>query len=362
MQRDSVPGPQQRRAHPLLFFALTGLLVAFAVWCLVLLFRSDELRRDLDFHLGWIDEVRRLRADLDRIRWSGPPTAAGGDLDLRLDPIHFPSRRSDPALQVAVRSLDQALERLCERWAEGDPDRVWDALVAALTATSALEGRLQGQVSQLHGRLGDHWVWLNVLVLASLLLAASNLALMRLAHRRRVGLEQAHAEVLRQASHDPLTGLWNREGILNLLRHELARAQRHELPVGVILADIDTFRRVNVQLGEEQGDFLLQQLAARLGSQVRPYDTLGRFGGDSFLVVLPSCGAPATENVAGRLAETVNGEDIEHALGKVRLTVSLAHTTVSPRAMLDADLILHRLQGKIDGLRAEGGTEHAARV
>ena len=88
---------------------------------------------------------------------------------------------------------------------------------------------------------------------------------------------------------------------------------------------------------------------------VRPYDTLGRFGGDEFLVVLPACDATATADVAERLRAAVNERDVETGLGKVRATVSLAHATLEAGDSHDPDLLLHRLQEAIDGVRKERG-------
>lgn len=124
--------------------------------------------------------------------------------------------------------------------------------------------------------------------------------------------------------------------------------------LGVILVDIDGFQQVNVLLGHDQGDFILEQLAGRLGSFVRPYDTMGRFGGDSFLIVLPMCDETATGNVAERLREAVNDREMEHALGRIHVTVSLAWGTVVAPEDADADLLIHRLQDRIDGLQEEG--------
>lgn len=354
---------EHRRPQKLLFAALTGLLVAFSVWCVILLWRSHELRRDLDRHRGWIEELRRLRGDLDRLPTAGEGTA-GIRVDLAYDPLkgRRPGRSQDPQLLIADQGLHEALERLRasleseEVAPEGDhrnaADAVWEAAGAARGAVSNLENRLQSQISALHDRLDNHWTGLYALIVASLLLAGSNLALLHLAHRRRQRLELAHAQALRESTQDPLTRVWNRDAILQLLRRELARAERLQTPLGVILADVDGFGQVNVLLGEDQGDFILEQLAERLGKFVRPYDTMGRFGGDSFLVVLPVCDEIATGNVADRLRDAVNEQDMDHALGRIRVTVSLAFATIDDG--VDADLLMHRLEERIDGLQAEG--------
>ncbi len=331
-----------------LFAVLTGLLIGFSAWCVVLLWRSYDLRADLDHHLGWIEELRVLRGELDQLPAGGDPE---GTLfqpsELMLE------RRGKPELQVAVQGLRQALDRLRgQLGAETSEDGIWEATAGARVAVTALESQVQEQVLQLHGRLDNHWTALYGLIVASLLLAGSNLGLLHLTNRRRRRLEEAHTEALRRSTHDPLTQIWNRDAILQLLRRELTRSERVQTPVGVILVDVDGFQQVNVLLGQDQGDFILEQLAERLGKFVRPYDTMGRFGGDSFLVVLPVCDELATGNVAERLREAVNEQDVEHALGRIRVTVSLTYTTVDNGGGSDADLLIHRLQERIQGLQA----------
>ncbi len=378
--------PRQR----LLSAALVVLLIAFAFWCVVLLYRTLELRSDLDLHLGWLEDVRTLRGQLELQRAGQIEAAAGdptsgtpaGTPDRRDTPARRPGRRTaaeslatsgkalqamvdrlgDPELLVASRALEDALDRFAASSlpaADGaTPERadaMWEASIAALAATSPLANRLQRRVSRILLRLDRHWTSLNLLVLASLLLAGSNLALLQLTQRRRRELAASKAEIERRGSHDPLTGLWNRAAILRLLREELARAGRTGLPLGVLVADLDRFHEANVLLGQDQGDFILRELADRLGTMVRPYDTLGRFGGDIFLVVLPSCDAIATADVAERLRAAINERDVDHGLGKIRISVSLAHTTVGAGDDHDPDLLLHRLQESMKNARTEQG-------
>ncbi len=387
------PRPTDRRsAHRVLIGVLTGLLIAFSVWCVVLLLRTHELRSDLDAHLGWTDDVRQAQADLERLRAgrvaevvdatpaatpdvtpaTDPPaagaavadTAAGAEAaagapQRRLERFRtvltgIPSRQGDAELLVAVRSLERALDQL-HASPPTDHDAVWQASATAMNATRPLEARLQNLIARHLGRLDELWGSLYALALASLVLAGSNLVLLQVAQRRRRELETSKADLERQGSHDPLTGLWNRAAILRLVREELARAARTGVPLGVILTDFDAFKKVNLQLGHDQGDFVLEQLARRLGSMTRPYDTLGRLGSDSFLVVLPACDADATANVAERLRTEVNDEAVDHGLGKIRVTTSLVYGVVSSPEGVDTDLLLHRLQQRLQETRAGRG-------
>ncbi len=93
------------------------------------------------------------------------------------------------------------------------------------------------------------------------------------------------AQLSHQVVHDPLTGAANRVLISDRLAHALARVRRHESRVAVLFIDIDNFKLVNDELGHEAGDFVLTAIAQRLTECVRPSDTVGRFGGDEFLVI-----------------------------------------------------------------------------
>jgi diguanylate cyclase (GGDEF)-like protein len=93
------------------------------------------------------------------------------------------------------------------------------------------------------------------------------------------------AQLSHQVVHDPLTGAANRVLISDRLAHALARVRRKESLVAVLFIDVDNFKLVNDELGHETGDFVLSAIARRLSECVRPSDTVGRFGGDEFLVI-----------------------------------------------------------------------------
>jgi two-component system cell cycle response regulator len=103
------------------------------------------------------------------------------------------------------------------------------------------------------------------------------------------------------ATRDSLTGLWNRAAILRFLKEELEHGRRQSSPTGVIMLDLDHFKQINDLRGHQAGDAILKAAARRLQSGVRPYDRVGRYGGDEFLVVLPNCGLLEVAKVAERL-------------------------------------------------------------
>ncbi len=113
------------------------------------------------------------------------------------------------------------------------------------------------------------------------------------AGRRIVDLQEelvlAREALRRQATHDGLTGAWNRTAVLELLEKELARGSRDKVPIAVLLADLDHFKRVNDTYGHMAGDAVLREAARRMQAGLRRYDSLGRYGGEEFLVILPGC-------------------------------------------------------------------------
>ena len=95
-------------------------------------------------------------------------------------------------------------------------------------------------------------------------------------------------EILRhQAFRDPLTGLYNRRFLHEALNLELRRAVRSGRPVGLVMLDVDRFKKINDAYGHAAGDSLLQAVATLLQSKVRASDVLCRYGGDEFSIVMP---------------------------------------------------------------------------
>jgi diguanylate cyclase (GGDEF)-like protein len=98
--------------------------------------------------------------------------------------------------------------------------------------------------------------------------------------------KQAEAALQHMARHDPLTALPNRAVVLERLRTSLAGARRDDRQLAVLFIDLDDFKQVNDRFGHPAGDQLLQEVAARMRACVREADTVGRMGGDEFMVIL----------------------------------------------------------------------------
>ena len=143
------------------------------------------------------------------------------------------------------------------------------------------------------------------------------------------------AQIEHIAAHDSLTGLWNRRVILEQLAQELARAQRELKPVGVIMMDIDHFKQINDSYGHPKGDQVLQETAKRLTETVRPYDSVGRYGGEEFLVLAGNCSMEQTFAVAERLRSAVSAEPMKIGSALLRVTASFGVSSAKPGEMGD---------------------------
>ena len=119
-------------------------------------------------------------------------------------------------------------------------------------------------------------------------------------------LVAAREELREQATKDFLMRIWNRSSILDILQRELHRAGREDRPVGVVLADLDHFKSINDTFGHFAGDAVLREFARRMLNSMRPYDAIGRYGGEEFLMVLPGCDESCTSSQAERLRRALD--------------------------------------------------------
>ena len=108
-----------------------------------------------------------------------------------------------------------------------------------------------------------------------------------------------------QAVRDPLTGLYNRRYLEQALERELRRAVREKTPVGILMADIDFFKRINDTAGHAAGDEVLRELGRFFTDHLRPYDVACRFGGEEFTLILPGSTLETAARQAERLRESV---------------------------------------------------------
>jgi len=156
-------------------------------------------------------------------------------------------------------------------------------------------------------------------------------------------LRKAHEQAVRLSLTDALTGLSNRRDLDAMLLREVARARRFDHPLGVLLCDIDHFKRINDAYGHAGGDAVLQQFAATLGANLRSHiDGVARFGGEEFALVLPECTLEATRAVAEKLRTAIEALEVHHEGRAIRLSASFGGAVVESGwpASLSADDLL----------------------
>lgn len=162
-------------------------------------------------------------------------------------------------------------------------------------------------------------------------------------------LLETQRELRRQALTDPLTHIMNRRAILMRLSEEMARAPRQGLPLSIGVLDIDHFKSVNDEYGHAGGDFVLQAVVDRTLKALRPYDALGRIGGEEFLIVMPGVGPRDAEIVLERIRRIVRGTAIEVQGTGLTVTVSIGGAVAGGESMDDlmhnADDALYRAKG-----------------
>lgn len=141
------------------------------------------------------------------------------------------------------------------------------------------------------------------------------------------------------ATKDGLTGIWNRRSIQEILEDELDRAACSDRSTGVLLVDLDHFKRVNDTHGHLAGDLVLQETSRRLKNALRIYDSLGRYGGEEFLIVVPGSLEEELCELAERMRAIIEREPIFIGETEVRITLSIGAAIVPPRGKLPASVL-----------------------
>jgi two-component system, cell cycle response regulator len=136
-------------------------------------------------------------------------------------------------------------------------------------------------------------------------------------------LVEARETMRFKATHDPLTSLFNRGVIVDLLARELTRTRREQGCTVVMLADLDHFKEINDSYGHIVGDEVLREIARRLLSSARSYDFVGRYGGEEFLIVLNNCDSSQAVTRAEEVRSGISNRPIQTARGPLSVTMSL---------------------------------------
>ncbi len=164
----------------------------------------------------------------------------------------------------------------------------------------------------------------------------------------------AREELEFRATHDALTGIWNRGTVLDALQREWSRQMRAGGSVATIMIDLDHFKEVNDSHGHPCGDIVLREIARRLNSCVRPYDTVGRYGGEEFLVVVPSTDVAGTLRMAERILEAIRATPVTTQEGPVLMTASLGVAISGNGRLLNPESLLRLADDALYRAKARG--------
>jgi diguanylate cyclase (GGDEF)-like protein/PAS domain S-box-containing protein len=142
--------------------------------------------------------------------------------------------------------------------------------------------------------------------------------------------KQAREDLLERATHDSLTGVFNRRHVEDVLGKEVERAERHARPLAVAILDADHFKRINDTHGHQTGDEVLRAISERCRNTLRTNDVLGRYGGEEFVIVFPETRLEEAGAVAERLRAAVAERPIEVGADALGVTVSIGLAAHAP--------------------------------
>jgi diguanylate cyclase (GGDEF)-like protein len=161
-------------------------------------------------------------------------------------------------------------------------------------------------------------------------------------------------ELLFRATHDNLTGISNRGVIMDAVRRERSRQDRGASAFAIVLADIDHFKYVNDTYNHLAGDAVLKEIAQRMTNCIRPYDSIGRYGGEEFLIVIPSSDAMGALGLAERIRKEIEARPVTAEGLEISITASFGIAASTPGRLLDPQEMLRFADDALYRAKANG--------
>ncbi|PAV48975.1 GGDEF domain-containing protein [Pseudomonas sp. HAR-UPW-AIA-41] len=153
--------------------------------------------------------------------------------------------------------------------------------------------------------------------------------------RQRETLKARTRQLQFQATHDTLTGLFNRREFERLTENELSRVNRHPAPLSLLMLDLDHFKAINDNFGHPAGDAVIRHVARLLSEHTRNCDTIGRLGGEEFIILLPETDLPQAQQTAEKLRGLIEHSAIDVDNGRLRITASVGLACLAPGCQTD---------------------------
>jgi diguanylate cyclase (GGDEF)-like protein len=150
-----------------------------------------------------------------------------------------------------------------------------------------------------------------------------------------------HDQLQKLAANDPLTGIFNRRFGLTRLKEEFSRAVRNNLPIGVLIFDIDHFKKINDTYGHIVGDKVLIRLTQAAKLALREGDIFLRYGGEEFLVILPGASITDAYQISERLRHIIEDTEVPHNSQVIKITISIGGTSYPEREAIDMNTLIN---------------------
>lgn len=167
-------------------------------------------------------------------------------------------------------------------------------------------------------------------------------------------LVEAREDLRFKATHDSLTSIFNRGVIMDLLGREVSRSRRENIPIAILLCDLDYFKRVNDTHGHLVGDEVLKETSRRLLLSVRSYDYVGRFGGEEFLVILNNCPAAFTASRAEEIRRAISSSAVHSNAGPLSISISIGVHQTDNWGTATVEELLHEVDTALYAAKAAG--------
>jgi diguanylate cyclase (GGDEF)-like protein len=176
---------------------------------------------------------------------------------------------------------------------------------------------------------------------------------------RTAQLSAANTLLQQLAVTDALTGLPNRRALFDLLQREIIRERRRGHPLAVVMFDIDNFKEVNDRYGHAAGDTVLRHVARVTANEVRGMDTLARYGGDEFVLVLPESDEAQALQLAERILAALRSSEVRIDRHALRITASFGVASLGADD-LEPEQLLRRVDAALYAAKANGRNQVAA--
>ena len=162
--------------------------------------------------------------------------------------------------------------------------------------------------------------------------------------REKAELQRAEEKMRQYAEHDDLTGMWNHRIVIERLQQEVERSQREDVPLSIILVDLDHFKTINDSYGHQAGDKVLQEISAIFQHAVRAYDSVGRYGGEEFLLILPGLSFVGARLRAEQFRMAIHAARILYGEKTIQVTASFGVASGFPE---DYESMIHAADAEL---------------